>query len=197
MPSNPDRPDTPKPPQPAGIAAHSVDDPGRSTTREEVHAALLAEFDRLNGAHFDGRLILDELVVSTRKQYGGYCQPARRRIVVSWRAFQEHGWAETLLTFRHEVAHLVHPNHSGEFWALAEQLGCPPDRRHALPPKNRPAGWFRHVYACAACGSRYHRRRKLGQASCPRCDRRYNPDYALILVETHRTPQTLDNTSAK
>jgi len=140
---------------------------------------LLAEFDRLNQTHFDGALTLAELVVSTRKQYGGYCQPSRRRIVVSWRAFQEHGWAETLTTFRHEVAHLVHPNHSPAFWELARALGCPADRRHALPPKNRPAGWYRYVYQCVACGHQVYRRKRLVKASCARCDRRYNPAFAL------------------
>ena len=153
--------------------------PAADADRETVHAALLAEFDRLNREHFGGALVLDQLTVSTRKQYGGYCQPSRRRIVVSWRAFQEHGWQETLTTFRHEVAHLVHPNHSGAFWDLAWQLGCPKDRRHALPPKNAPAGWYRFLYECACCGNRVYRRRRLGKASCARCDRRYNPAYPL------------------
>ena len=170
MPSSPDR-------QVLPATAPSPD-----SDRETVHLALLAEFDRLNRTHFDGALTLAELVVSTRKQYGGYCQPARRRIVVSWRAFQEHGWEETLTTFRHEVAHLVHPNHSPEFWDLAHRLGCPRDRRHALPPKDHPAGWYRYVYRCVACGHQVYRRKRLAKASCARCDRRYNPDFALTLV---------------
>ena len=43
--------------------------------REVVHGRLLTEFDRLDRAHFDGTLVLEELVVSLRKQYGGYREP--------------------------------------------------------------------------------------------------------------------------
>ena len=57
------------------------------TERSEVEAALWEEFHRLNEAHFAGGLRLSELVVSTRKKYGGYCQPQKKRIVVSWQAF--------------------------------------------------------------------------------------------------------------
>lgn len=155
--------------------------------RPAVLARLWAEFDRLNALHFDGALHLNEIVLSTRKLYGGYCQPARRRIVLSWPAYLDHGWEETLITFRHEVGHLVHPNHSKAFWALAERLGCPPDRRHALPPKNRPAGWYRFVYECPACASRVYRRKRLVRASCARCDRSFNPQFQLRLVPAART----------
>lgn len=143
---------------------------------------LLREFHLLNHVHFDGALVLEELVLSNRKQYGGYCQPARRRIVLSWRAYLDHGWDELLLTFRHEVAHLVHPNHSRDFWELARRLGCPPERRHALAPKSRPAGWFRYVYECPTCAAQVHRRKRIQRASCGRCDRRWNPDHQLRLV---------------
>jgi len=153
------------------------------TERQELESALWEEFDRLNAAHFEGLLRLNELVVSTRKKYGGYCQPHRKRIVVSWQAYLDHGWEESLITFRHEVAHLVHPNHSAAFWALAEKLGCPPDRRSALPPKDRSAGWYRYIYECPACATRVYRRKRLIRSSCARCDRKFNPQYLLKRIE--------------
>ena len=51
---------------------------------------------------------------------------------MSWQAYREHGLAETLNTFRHEVAHIVHPNHSAAFWELAHALGV--TQRYASAP---------------------------------------------------------------
>ena len=50
------------------------------TERHEIETALWEEFHQLNDAHFAGTLRLSELLVSTRKKYGGYCQPQKRRI---------------------------------------------------------------------------------------------------------------------
>jgi predicted SprT family Zn-dependent metalloprotease len=140
---------------------------------------LCAEFDRLNRAHFAGRLALPEIVLSTRKTFGGYYQPSRHRIVLSWQAYTEYGLPETLNTFRHEVAHIVHPNHSADFWRVALALGAV--QRYASPP--RIVRCRRYVYACPACGRRTERRRRLRSASCASCDRAYNPKYELRLVE--------------
>ena len=139
---------------------------------------LQAEFDRLNAAHFAGRLTAPEIVISRRKTYGGYYQPRTHRIVISWQAYCEHGLAETLNTFRHEVAHIVHPNHSRAFWEVAIALGA--TQRYASPPLKKPAR--KYVYACPACGRRFERRRRIRAASCAACDSRYNPRFALRLV---------------
>lgn len=153
--------------------------PNRKMTpeQESVRAVLDEEFVRLNTAHFAGRLLPPEIVLSPRKTYGGYCQPSRRRIVLSWQAYREHGLPETLNTFRHEVAHLVHPNHSAEFWQVAALLGA--TQRYAKPPLKAPR---RYLYACPVCLRRIERRRRLRAASCAACDRTYNPRYALQLV---------------
>jgi len=143
-----------------------------------LQQTLCAEFDRLNAAHFGGRLTTPEIVVSTRKTYGGYYQPRTHRIVVSWQAFREHGLGESLNTFRHEVAHIVHPHHRAGFWALAHALGA--TQRYASAPLARPAP--RYVYACPACGRRLECRRRLRASSCGACDPRYNPHFLLRLV---------------
>ena len=144
-------------------------------------ARLWDEFHRLNAAHFGGApLALSEIILSTRKQYGGYYRPAQSRIVLSWQAYKDHGWDETVMTFRHEVAHIVHPNHSRAFWELAARLGC--TRRHALPPKERAHAYTRYTYECPACKARVFRRKRLVKASCGRCDRTFNPLFQLRLV---------------
>ncbi len=149
-------------------------------TPDALHAALLAEFGRLNAAHFGGRLAVPEIVLSRRKTYGGYYQPARHRIVLSWQAYWEHGWPETINCFRHEIAHCIHPNHSRAFWALAMHLGAA--QRHARAPLCAAAPRRRFLYACLACGRQCFRARRLRAASCAACDTRYNPRFALHLV---------------
>jgi len=156
--------------------------------REAVAARLWAEFHRLNAAFFpDSPLELMELRLSTRKQYGGYCVPSKKVIVLSWQAYKEHGWDETLETFRHEVAHLVHADHSRAFWLLAARLGC--TRKHALPPKERPHAFCKYVYECPSCKAQVFRRKRLVRASCGRCDRTFNPTYQLRLVSSTATRQ--------
>lgn len=153
----------------------------KSLTPESLLDALHAEFERLNAAHFAGRLTRPEIVISRRKTYGGYYQPRVHKIVLSWQAYQEHGWDETLNTFRHEVAHIKHPNHSAAFWALAAQLGV--TKRYASAPlQPTPRASPKFIYACPACGRRIARHRRIRAASCASCDKRYNPQYALRLV---------------
>ena len=148
---------------------------------DDLLCALQAEFHRLNAAHFGGGLALPEIVLSRRKTYGGYYQPGRHRIVLSLQAYHEHGWPETLNTFRHEVAHVVHPNHSRAFWELAHALGAT-QRYASAPLAPRRAPRTQYVYACPACGRRLLRHRRLRNASCGACDKTYNPKYALRLL---------------
>ncbi len=152
---------------------------------EEVSAALAllwTEFHRLNALHFAGTLRLDELRLSPRKQYGGYCVPAKRLIVLSLQALREHGFEETLDTFRHEVAHLVHPNHSAEFWELAHRLGSA--TRYAKSPINRNPAYVRYVYECPVCAATVRRQKRLVRASCAACDKSFNPRFQLRLVSS-------------
>jgi predicted SprT family Zn-dependent metalloprotease len=144
-----------------------------------VWQLLVAEFHRLNTEHFENRLTMPEIVLSNRKTFGGYYQTSRHRIVLSWQAYREHGLPETLNTFRHEVAHILHPNHSVAFWKVALALGA--TQRYASAPLQPPRR--RYIYACPACGKRIERRRRLKASSCASCDRKYNPRYALHLVE--------------
>ena len=65
-------------------------------TADEVYRDLVAEFHRLNATYFDNGLKMPAIILSRRKSFGGYYQPARHRIVLSWQAYEEYGWDETL-----------------------------------------------------------------------------------------------------
>ena len=143
---------------------------------------LWTEFHRLNTLHFAGALRLDDLRLSPRKQYGGYCVPAKRLIVLSLQALREHGFEETLDTFRHEVAHLIHPNHSAPFWELARKLGS--TTRYAKPPVARNPNYVRYVYECPVCKATVRRQKRLVRASCAVCDKSFNPNFLLRLTSS-------------
>jgi predicted SprT family Zn-dependent metalloprotease len=149
-----------------------------------VLTLLSIEFDQLNTTHFGSRLKTPTMEFSTRKSYGGYYQKNRHRIVLSWQAYQEHGIDETLNTFRHEIAHIVHQNHRREFWELAVQLGV--THKYAAAPiaaVRRRSRWY--TYECPSCqGAVQRRRRILSNSSCSKCDNKYNPAYRLTLVKS-------------
>jgi ribosomal protein L37AE/L43A len=150
--------------------------------RAEVASRLWEEFERLNAEYFPTRLPLREIRLSTRKQYGGYYRKVDDLIVLSWQAYVDHGWDETLNTFRHEVAHIVHQDHSRNFWNLAIRLGC--TRRHALAPTERAHAYCKYVYECPVCKAQTFRRKRLVLSSCGKCDRKFNPQFQLRLVSS-------------
>ncbi len=157
----------------------------RDEQTEEIRAALdllWTEFHRLNTLHCAGTLRLDEIKLSPRKQYGGYCVPSKRLIVLSLQALRDHGFEETLDTFRHEVAHLVHPNHSAAFWELARKFGSV--TRYAKPPKTTNPNYIRYVYECPVCAATVRRQKRLVRASCAVCDKSFNPRFLLRLVSS-------------
>ena len=166
---------------------HGDGGPGNGPRIADVLSALDLEFDRLNALHFDGKCERPTVEFSLRKSYGGYYQKRCNRIVLSWQAFREYGWEETINTFRHEVAHIVHQNHSPAFWQLAHQLGV--IRKYAREPIKQRAQRIL-IYECPVCRKRIHRKRKIANSSCASCDRKYNPNFRLRLVEMTLTVPT-------
>jgi predicted SprT family Zn-dependent metalloprotease len=145
-----------------------------------VLEALTSEFDRINALHFAGGQTRPRIEFSLRKSYGGYYQKRSHRIVLSWQAYNEYGWEETINTFRHEIAHIVHLDHSPAFWRLAFQLGV--IRKYAREPlKQRYQRVL--IYECPGCRKRIQRKRRITNSSCSSCDRKYNPNFKFQLVE--------------
>jgi len=150
------------------------------STPEQLNALLIEEFHRLNETYFDRKLKKPTLSVSRRKAYGGYYRPKDHKIVVSWQAYLDHGYQEALNTFRHEVAHIVHPNHSKQFWEIALRIGA--TQRYAQRPKSQPRTPHKYTYACPTCGRTFYRNKRLIKSSCGVCDKSFNPKHQLKLV---------------
>ena len=148
-------------------------------SQQSLVAALQQEFERLNATFFDGKLRAPRIEISRRKTFGGYYQKQSHRIVLSWQAYVEHGLDETMNTFRHEVAHIVHIGHDRAFWELAYRLGVV--KKYAASPI-KPRRRRVYVYACPSCGAQMRRYRRFRNASCAHCDRQYNPKFKLKLV---------------
>ena len=167
--------------KPSEIITEAASSDAREFTRPEELACFLAvEFRRLNETYFAGILVTPVIDVSVRKTYGGYYQPVSHRIVVSWQAYREHGLQESLNTFRHEVAHIRHLNHSQAFWSLAKQLGAA--KKYAASPVASRLRPQRYTYQCPACGIQIHRSKRIRRSSCAKCDGKFNPEFQFILV---------------
>ena len=154
-----------------------------SESKSAMLLRLNNEFDRLNYELFDGTLRRPIIEFSARKTFGGYYQKLSHRIVLSWQAYVEHGLDETMNTFRHEVAHIIHQHHRREFWVLAAHLGVTKKYASApVAPIRRKSRWY--TYECPACNGLLHRKRRINKnASCAKCDSKYNPLYLLRLIK--------------
>ena len=76
--------------------------------RTEVHAAALG-------------LKAPAVSIADPKSRWGSCTPARGTIRYSWRLIMAPGWVLAYVA-AHEVAHLIHADHSPRFWAVVKQL---------------------------------------------------------------------------
>lgn len=82
---------------------------------------LIARARELNREYFGGRLRLREVRYVTNQQGRfGSCSPSNGTIRVSDRVARMPPWVRDAVLV-HELAHLVEPNHSDRFWALANR----------------------------------------------------------------------------
>jgi hypothetical protein len=71
----------------------------------------------LNERYFDGKLKFDIKYVTNQNSKFGSCTPANKMIRISDRLADVPGWVRDYVIV-HELAHLVHPDHSRRFWDL-------------------------------------------------------------------------------
>ncbi len=78
---------------------------------------LIKRFDEFNNKYFQGKLKVNSIeFVTNQERANGSCTPTRGTIRVSHKLLDMPKWVLDYVIM-HEMTHLVHPNHSKEFWA--------------------------------------------------------------------------------
>ena len=90
--------------------------------REKLNSngLLTKRAEELNRKYFDGKLKFEIKYVTNQKSKFGSCSPKSRKIRISDRISNMPRWVRDYVII-HELAHLVHPNHSKEFWNLVDR----------------------------------------------------------------------------
>ncbi len=147
-------------------------------------ADLYRMFDRFNGEFFEGRLPVTKIEYSERMLIAGSYTPSRRIIKIG-KKYHEIFPEEVEDTLKHEMIHILYPNHDRNFKAWAFKLGA------SLKAKSHPLlrSNYKYLYVCPVCGREYPRRKRLQMASCGICTkgRHFDPKYKLKLAisKTH------------
>mgnify|MGYP006281286735 FL=1 len=76
--------------------------------------------ERLNQKYFDGKLDFSIRFVTNQQKKYGSCTPTTKTIRLSHRIADFPQFVQDYLIV-HELAHLIHPNHSKKFWEIVHQ----------------------------------------------------------------------------
>jgi predicted metal-dependent hydrolase len=76
--------------------------------------------NELNKKFFESKLNFQIKYVSNQKSKFGSCTPNNKKIRISERIASMPHWVQDYVII-HELAHLIHPNHSKKFWNLVNQ----------------------------------------------------------------------------
>ncbi len=83
--------------------------------------ALVKRANELNRRYFNGRLKINSIkYVTNQNSVFGSCTPSRGTIRISHRVAEMPQWVNDYLII-HEMAHLVHPDHSNAFWDVVNR----------------------------------------------------------------------------
>ncbi len=78
---------------------------------------LIKRFSEFNNRYFQGKLKVNSIeFVTNQERTNGSCTPNRGTIRLSHKLLEMPKWVLDYVLM-HEMTHLVHPNHSKEFWA--------------------------------------------------------------------------------
>lgn len=85
-----------------------------------AEADLRRRAEEINRRWFGGRLRFSIRWVSNQTTRWGSCTPATGRVRISQKLARMPGFVLDYVIL-HELAHLIHPDHSAEFWALVRR----------------------------------------------------------------------------
>ncbi len=139
---------------------------------------LLAMFDEFNLLYFGNSLPRPKIEWSSRMKHAGKCEP-RAQLIRLGRAYHEHYPEDIVDTLKHEMIHLVYPNHGPEFRREAERIGTSRYARH-YPGMLKG---MKYIYQCPTCGAEYPSRKMLRMRSCGPCSKgKYDGRHKLRFV---------------
>jgi len=94
----------------------------RKKRRQKLNSdeALFKRAQEINKKYFDGRLKFDIKYVTNQNTRFGSCTPENKTIRLSHRLADMPQWVIDYVII-HELAHLLHPNHSKKFWELVNR----------------------------------------------------------------------------
>lgn len=121
-------------------------------------------FDRYNQLFFKGKLPRVTIQYSTRMMNAGSYVPSQKIIRIG-RKYHELFPGDVDDTLRHEMIHILNPNHDAAFKREAKRIGASL-KGQSHPDLVRPP---KYVYSCPKCGLEYARHRQLRMASCGKC----------------------------
>ncbi len=129
-------------------------------------AQLYRMYDAFNEECFNGRLPAVKISYSNRMLIAGSFMPSTREIKIG-RKYHTIFPDDLADTLKHEMIHVIYPNHDRGFKALAAKLGV------SLKAKAHPdlRGSYKYLYVCPVCGREYPRRKRLRMASCGVCSK--------------------------
>ena len=121
-------------------------------------------FSRINYRYFSGRLPEAKIEWSSRLRMAGKYL-VNDRIIRLGRKYHEHFPQEIEDTLKHEMIHILYPDHGRLFKAEAVRIGA---SRYARDyPGARMS--YKYIYACPACGQKFYRRKRYRMVSCGNC----------------------------
>jgi predicted SprT family Zn-dependent metalloprotease len=128
---------------------------------------LLRMFGEINRRYFQGTLPEAKISYSKRMMIAGSYTPVKREIKIGikyHRLFPN----EIEDTLKHEMIHILHPNHNREFRLEAKRIGASMKAKSHPQLRKPPV----YIYVCPRCGKEYPRQKRLRMASCGACSAR-------------------------
>ncbi len=80
-----------------------------------TNGALIRRAQEINNRFFDGNLVFDIEFVTNQTAKFGCCDTRHKKIRISDRVARMPSWVQDYVLI-HELAHLLYPNHSKQFW---------------------------------------------------------------------------------
>jgi predicted SprT family Zn-dependent metalloprotease len=144
----------------------AVDGRPNETRMLPDQGGLYEMFMAINHKYFGGTLPRVSIEWSKRMRVAGKYFVDERLIKLG-RKYHEYYPDEVEDTLKHEMVHILYPDHGPQFKREAARIGT---SNHA---RDYPGGTSPHkyIYICPACGQKYYRHRRLRMASCGTCSK--------------------------